>query len=240
MVRVLAFTSEPLTAMALEVLFRPCHDLSLLSVACNPTELLEQAVSTQPDVLLLTAGAVVDWDLFHTLHSKCPDTKIVLWVHEISPEVAYEAVKSGARGILKKTLAPEMVLKCVRKVHAGEVWFEKSLTHSFLTGRTVKLSKREGQLVTLVSQGLKNKEIAALTSLTEGSVKVYLSRLFEKLGVRDRFELALFGLRNLNAGVDVTAATALESPPPAPGQAGAVRRKMNSQSARLFFARAGQ
>ena len=61
------------------------------------------------------------------------------------------------------------------------------------------LSRREGQLITLLSQGLKNKEIAFTLKITEGTVKVYLSHLFQKVGVKDRFELAVFGLNNLTA-----------------------------------------
>ncbi len=80
-----------------------------------------------------------------------------------------------------------MLVKCVRKVHAGELWFEKALTQTFLSGRTVKVSRRESELINLVSQGLKNKEIATVMGVTEGTVKVYLSRLFGKIGARDRF-----------------------------------------------------
>ena len=69
-----------------------------------------------------------------------------------------------------------------------------------MTARRYSLTRREGQLVTLLSQGLKNKEIATALSISEGTVKVYLSRLFQKLGVKDRFELALYGLKNLTPG----------------------------------------
>jgi two-component system nitrate/nitrite response regulator NarL len=62
------------------------------------------------------------------------------------------------------------------------------------------LSPREGQLVTLLSHGLKNKEIGAALRITEGTVKVYLSRLYDKVGVQDRFELALYALRNRGIG----------------------------------------
>ena len=91
-------------------------------------------------------------------------------------------------------------MKCLQKVQAGELWFEKALTDSFLCARRVALTQREGQLVSLLSQGLKNKEIATTLMISEGTVKVYLSRLFQKVGVKDRFELALFGLKNLTTG----------------------------------------
>jgi two-component system response regulator DesR len=96
----------------------------------------------------------------------------------------------GVRGILRKTLPTELQVKCLQKVQAGELWFEKALTDSFLCARRVALTQREGQLVSLLSQGLKNKEIATTLMISEGTVKVYLSRLFQKVGVKDRFELA--------------------------------------------------
>jgi DNA-binding CsgD family transcriptional regulator len=103
----------------------------------------------------------------------------------------------GVRGVLRKTLGPELLIKCLGKVCEGELWFDKSLTASFLSAKMVALTKRESQLVALLSQGLKNKEIASTLQISEGTVKVYLSRLFQKVGVKDRFELALYGLKNL-------------------------------------------
>src|SRR5207244_12826951 len=91
---------------------------------------------------------------------------------------------------------------CLKCVKDGELWFEKALTDNLMTTRRYALTRREGQLVALLSQGLKNKEIATAMDISEGSVKVYLSRLFQKLQVKDRFELALFGLKNLNPSPD--------------------------------------
>ena len=98
---------------------------------------------------------------------------------------------------MRKTLPPELLLECIHKVHGGELWFEKSLTDGLAATNRIALTRREGQLVTLLSQGRKNKEIASLLMITEGTVKVYLSKLYDKLGVKDRFELALYGLKNL-------------------------------------------
>ena len=107
----------------------------------------------------------------------------------------------GIRGILRKSLPLETLNRCLCRVHEGELWFEKALTDSLMTARRYTLTRREGQLVALLSQGLKNKEIATALTISEGTVKVYLSRLFQKLGVKDRFELALYGLRNLSSGL---------------------------------------
>jgi DNA-binding CsgD family transcriptional regulator len=98
-------------------------------------------------------------------------------------------------------------------VAEGGLWFEETLKTSFSNAKAVALTRRESQLVSLLSHGLKNKEIASTLFITEGTVKVYLSRLFQKLGVKDRFELALYGLKNLPAGTAL-----LETPQPQPIQ----------------------
>ena len=124
--------------------------------------------------------------------------EIVARFHD--PRAAERAHAEFVARFRAKTLPTDLQVKCLQKVQAGELWFEKALTDSFLCARRVALTQREGQLVSLLSQGLKNKEIATTLMISEGTVKVYLSRLFQKVGVKDRFELALFGLKNLTTG----------------------------------------
>jgi DNA-binding NarL/FixJ family response regulator len=125
---------------------------------------------------------------------------IVLWVGNTSRELVSQAEGLGIRAILRKTMPAERQVACLRAVCEGAEWFEKGLTDGPLGVRGVALTRRQGQLVHLLTQGLHNREIAEALGITEGAVKVYLSRLFNKLGVKDRFEMALFGLMNLPAG----------------------------------------
>jgi two-component system, NarL family, nitrate/nitrite response regulator NarL len=234
------YTSEPLHSIALDVVLRPLEDISLLPVVSDIADLLPQVVLSKPQVILLAVDTKVDWGLLNQLRRESPDSKVVLWLLDITPELAYQAIEYGVRGILRKNLAPEMIVKCVRKVHAGELWLENALTQTFLSGRAIKVSKREGELIKLVSQGLKNKEIATVMGVTEGTVKVYLSRLFGKIGARDRFELALIGLRNAPSGMDfgssqIHTLTDFSAGPEEPVEA--VPKKGQAQSTRLFFAR---
>lgn len=162
-------------------------------------------------------------------------------MNELTPELAFQAIERGVRGILRKNLPPDMILKCVRKVYEGELWFEKNFTQTFLSGRAIKVSDREGQLIQLVSEGLKNKEIASVMSVTEGTVKVYVSRLFDKLGVKDRLDLALFALRNSQSYADAASDPARKSTLESPDdRAEAPATKGPRQPARIFFARNGQ
>jgi DNA-binding NarL/FixJ family response regulator len=200
MTRILLYSDEPILAKGLESVLRLVEGLELLPSCTTLAGLREQMACCTPDVLLLDLTPEVTFAVLSDLKHSMADLKIVLWVNSISTELAFQAMGLGVRGILRKTLLPELQVKCLQKVQAGELWFEKALTDSFLCARRVSLTRREGQLIGLLSQGLKNKEIATGLRISEGTVKVYLSRLFEKVGAKDRFELALFGLKNLSNG----------------------------------------
>jgi len=201
MTRILLCVGEPVLAKGLEDVLRQVDGFELLPT-CRGVDALMQSASegTEPDLVLLDLTQDVTFAVMNELRHTLANAKIVLWVKSVSTELAFQAMGLGVRGILRKQLPAELQVKCLQKVQAGELWFEKALTDSFLSSRRVALTKREGELVSLLVQGLKNKEIGAAMAVSEATVKVYLSRLFEKAGVKDRFELALFGLKNLTTG----------------------------------------
>jgi len=196
-IRVLLFTDEPIIANGLIGVFRKASGLKLAAISNDPVTLAETAVSVNADLVLLDMPAVPDFSLIFDLQKRIANCRTVLWVRTISNEMAYQAVANGVCGILWKTSTPERLLNCLRVVAEGGLYYEDSIQSGFLAAKAVRLTPREGQLVSLLAQGLKNKEIAAFLSISEGTVKVYFSRLFRKLGVKDRFELALYGLRNM-------------------------------------------
>jgi len=200
MARVLLCTDEPILAEGLTKILSAADGLDLCSWCQHVEQLTEQLDLHQPDLLLVDLTSNVTFSILGGLRGIARQAKIVLWVHTISAELALQAMSLGIRGILRKTLPVETLLRCLSRVREGELWFDKALTDSIIGVRRYSLSRREGQLVTLLSQGLKNKEIASVLTISEGTVKVYLSRLFQKLGVKDRFELALYGLKNLAPG----------------------------------------
>ena len=198
MASVLLCSDEPILAEGLSRILGDSDDL--LSYCPRMEDLRTQLQFHQPDLLLVDLTAGITFSVLSGLHEAVSNAKIVLWVHQISTELALQAMSLGVRGILRKTLPVETLLRCLNRVHDGELWFEKTLTDSIMSARRYSLTRREGQLVSLLSNGLKNKEIATALNISEGTVKVYLSRLFQKLGVKDRFELALYGLKNLTPG----------------------------------------
>src|SRR5574340_758166 len=200
MTRVLLYSDQPILAMGLESVLRSVEGFELVGICSSVSCLSEKLAAASADITLLDLTPEITFGSLTDLKRLAPHCQFVLWVNTISTELAFQAMGLGVRGILRKTLPSDLQIKCLQKVHAGELWFEKALTDSFLSARRVALTQREGQLVSLLSQGLKNKEIAATLTISEGTVKVYLSRLFQKVGVKDRFELALFGLKNLTTG----------------------------------------
>ena len=200
MIRVLLYTDEPVLASGLETVLVPSTGFQLVSMCSGTGSLVQEARLHNPGLLLLDLTQDLTFGVLLDAQRQLPGARIVLWVRTISTELAYQAIEHGVRGILRKTHPADVLVKCLQMVADGGLWFEETLKASFNSMRTISLTRRESQLVSLLSQGLKNKEIAATLFISEGTVKVYLSRLFQKLGVKDRFELALFGLKNMPSG----------------------------------------
>jgi DNA-binding NarL/FixJ family response regulator len=206
MSNVLLCANEPILAEGLRRILENVPGLELAGCCPRLEDLREQVEAIQPDILLVDLTADVTFSVLSGLREAVSTSRIVVWVHAISTELALQLMSLGVRGILRRTLPVETLVRCLLRVNEGELWFEKALTDSIMTAHSYSLTRREGQLVALLSQGLKNKEIAYQLSISEGTVKVYMSRLFQKLGVKDRFELALYGLKNLAPGSRVTEA----------------------------------
>jgi len=206
MSNVLLYADEPILAAGIHRVLENAPGLKFAGVCSRPEDLDQQLELHRPDILLVDLTSEITFGALSGMRGKAPGAKIVLWVQEISTELAMQSVSLGVRGIASRTLPVETLIHCLTCVDGGELWFEKALTDSILTAQRYSLTRREGQLVALLSQGLKNREIAFQLCISEGTVKVYMSRLFQKLGVNDRFELALYGLRNLAPGSRVTEA----------------------------------
>jgi two-component system, NarL family, nitrate/nitrite response regulator NarL len=194
---IVAFTDEPITELGLQVLLRVDSEFKLICVCRAMEEFIHAAGQHQPDLLLFgltnesNVGAALE------LRRVAPHAAVVVWSREVSADLAHRAIDMGVRGFVCTSAQADTFKECLRVAGGGELWMEKSLTMSLLNNRPIHLSRRQRQLVGLLVQGLKNKEIAATLGISEGTVKAYFTTLFEKVGAKDRFELALFGLKNL-------------------------------------------
>jgi DNA-binding NarL/FixJ family response regulator len=135
--------------------------------------------------------------------------KIIILTASEDKNEFVQAMKLGCSGIVLKQTAPELIIKSIRKVHAGEIWLDSHTTAPVMrqfaapgdviggSGKTRErspLSQREREIVGLVAQGYKNKEMAEKMFISEQTVKNHLHNIFDKLGVSDRLELALYAI----------------------------------------------
>jgi DNA-binding NarL/FixJ family response regulator len=136
-------------------------------------------------------------------------------VDEESKEDFVDAVRQGCCGIVPRQTSTELLIKCIRKVHVGEFWLDRTTTAEVIRRLAKKgsgspgtgarlglreqggaLSTREREIVILVAQGFKNKEMAERMFISEQTVKNHLHNIFDKLGVSDRLELALYAIHH--------------------------------------------
>ncbi len=163
--------------------------------------------STNQELVLLDLTGEFTFETLAETHARMPGCNLVIRVGPMSRELIFQALEYGVRGILPVQLLPEMLLQSLRRIAKGEVVIEVTDSGFDPVGeKRISFSEREKQVVELLAQGLKNKEIAAAMNLAEGTVKVYLSRLFKKTKVRDRFELMLYRAqdRKLLSNADAT------------------------------------
>lgn len=195
--RLLLYCEHPILAFGLQAILKDEKDF-IINLTTSREDAVALVQGGQADILLLDMTADFHLGFLQEIKRTGADCKIALWVDSISTETAYQAFSLGVRGILQKMLLPDVFLTHLRSIREGNLWIEKGLMNSIASAKTVTLTRREAQLVSLLAQALKNKEIATTLNVTENTVKAYLSRLFQKLGVKDRLELALYGLKNLN------------------------------------------
>jgi len=160
-------------------------------------EFLRAAEEQQPDILLYSLADDPNLSVALALRRVAPRAAVVICGRDLPAEVAHQALNLGVRGFVCRSAQPSAIKECLRVAASGDLWMEQSLSMRLLNSRPIRLSPRQGQLLGLLVQGLKNKEIATSLGITEGTVKAYLTTLFEKVGAKDRFELALYGLKNL-------------------------------------------
>lgn len=200
---VFACEAQPIVVEGLERVLGATTDLQFVGWASNAAEALRRIGETRPDLALIdhSQGLRSALQMVSALRDVSMTTRSVLWIGEMAESEAVRALQFGARGVLRKSLGIPSLLECLRAVLAGQVWIENGLANQvagMLAPRSApRLTPREREIVRLVCRGMKNKQIAESLQITAGTVKVHLMHVFEKTGVKDRFELAIHGRRML-------------------------------------------
>jgi two-component system nitrate/nitrite response regulator NarL len=187
--------------------------------SCQPAAFAAAVgAGNQPDVLLLDITAGLTFADLSDLHGCIPDCPVVLWADALPLELMFKTLEFGVRGIVQRNVQPDQLVESLRKVAAGELQIGFGATsETAQPRRRVSLTPREREIVSFLRQGMRNKQIAGEMGITEGTVKIYLFRLFHKLGVRNRFELARAGTQDqlqLTQGPPITPEKVEKTMPP--------------------------
>lgn len=199
MTTIVLYSVHPMLAAGLGKILAETEDFRLAAACGNLAQIVPEIRRTDATLALIELTHEVTLPVLKEILREIHGLPAILWVDQVSAEFASQVIGVGIRGILRKTLSVDLHLECLGKVAQGELGLEKFLSDELLSSQRVALTPRERQMMGLVAQGLRNKEIAYSLGITEGTVKVYLSRLFQKVGATDRLDLALFALRNLAA-----------------------------------------
>ena len=215
-IRVMIADDHPIIREGLRKLLSLEADIDVVGEAADGREVLDKVGDLQPDVILLDLR-MPNLDGFGALqtlkHINCKARVIVLTASEDKNEFV-QAMKLGCSGIVLKQTSADLIVKSIRKVHSGEIWLDSLTTAAVMrqfatpqeqalhaAGAPVPpgrerspLSNREREIVGLVAQGYKNKEMAEKMFISEQTVKNHLHNIFDKLGVSDRLELALYAI----------------------------------------------
>jgi DNA-binding NarL/FixJ family response regulator len=200
-IRLVVADDHPLVLRGIEVLLASEPDCEILASCSDGNETLEAVRLHQPGILVLDSRMPGrdSLEVIRTLARERSSVRIVLHAEGSEEERIAKAVELGIRGLALKEWPPETLLQCIRRVHAGEYWLERRSAAEALEKLMRKapeassdpdsLTHRQREILALVCEGLRNKEIASKLSLSEATVKVHLRKLSAKLQVRGRLAL---------------------------------------------------
>jgi DNA-binding NarL/FixJ family response regulator len=192
--------TEPVAIEGVRSLLESAEGLRVVATENSVLDGVEAVRALQPSILLVekTFGihAIMDW--LKDIRESSPTTAVIVWSASFSEAESLRFLQAGAAGVLRKSTSLDVLLRCIRTVAAGGTWMEHNeLPQSERPVRSghTPLTARELQVMELVEQGMKNKDIASALGIRTGTVKIHLKHIFEKTGIRGRYGLALSGLR---------------------------------------------
>ncbi|GAA4753670.1 two-component system response regulator NarL [Sphingomonas daechungensis] len=197
--RILLADDHPMISTAIEALLRN-SPFEIAGMASTGEQALQKLDELNPDILLLDLQMPggTGMDVLRRLKMNGSKVRVVLLTAAIDDASLLEAKSLRVQGMVLKNSDPAFLLECLDHVSKGRRWFDpelsgraKELADTLGDREGPALSPRERQLINLVRKGLRNREIAEQLGVTEGTIKVYLHAVFEKLGVTSRTELAI-------------------------------------------------
>ena len=213
-IRILTADSNQMACRLLSDALSREPGLSVVASAADYDSMIRSLQAAKPDIALISAA--LPGGLLKTKPASSQNLSVacpwVLMLDESEPEAVVNAFRAGAKGVFARTQSDiRLLAKCVRRVIEGQVWVDSKQMLYLLEaltgtqdcalnggGTTPGLTRREESVVRLVVQGMVNREIAQQLRLSEHTIKNYLFRIFDKLGVSNRVELALYAVARLH------------------------------------------
>ena len=216
-IRIVVADDHPIFRDGLCKLLALEEDFEVVAQAQDGRQVLDVLQQYEPDILLLDLKmpGLDGLSTLQRLQVVKNKTRVIVLTASDDKNEFVQAMKLGTSGIVLKQTATELLIKSIRKVHAGEIWLDSHTTAAVIRQFVAAdeapavsaqpaprdrerspLSQREREIVALVAQGFKNKEMAEKMFISEQTVKNHLHNIFDKLGVSDRLELALYAIHN--------------------------------------------
>jgi DNA-binding NarL/FixJ family response regulator len=208
-IRVILADSQAIYRVGIRKIFALEDDLRVVAQA-DSLENLRAAIERYPTDIVLLEGSLLAGtaNVIPDLLRIAPDVKLIVQAVATDENQTVEFYRRGVRGIVSRSISPDLLVRCVRRIAAGETWIDnqsvswvieayRAQASAMVNPRIQpKLSPKEMAIITCITQGKRNKEIAFQLGTTEQVIKNYLRKIYDKLGVSDRLELALYCLHN--------------------------------------------
>jgi DNA-binding NarL/FixJ family response regulator len=208
-IRIILADSQAIYRVGIRKIFALEDDLRVVAQA-DSLENLRAAIERYPTDVVLLEGALLSGtaNVIPELLKSAPDVKLIVQAVSTDESYTVELYRRGVRGIITRSISPDLLVRCVRRIAAGETWIDNQSVNwvieayraqaaALVSPRSQpRLSPKEMSIITCITQGKRNKEIAFQLGTTEQVIKNYLRKIYDKLGVSDRLELALYCLHN--------------------------------------------
>ena len=206
--KVLIVDDDALIRDSLKILIGMEDDMIVVGTAANAQDALALCGQLQPDIVLMDVRMPIMDGVLGTklIRSQFSNIKVIILTTFKDDEYIKEAIKNGATGYMLKNQPSDSIIESLRAVHMGSVVLEKEVAQSLTSmlkdskkkqQKKLDITEREWDVLKLVGEGLANKEIADKLYLSEGTVRNYVTILLEKLSLRDRTQLAIYYVKNL-------------------------------------------
>ena len=209
-IRIMIVDDHAVIRAGLRMLIEQDQTMKVVAMVGNSSEAFERAEAELPDIIILdlVLGEEDGLTLLPALRETSPKSRVLILTGVLNPDAHRAAVRKGAMGIVLKEHAADLLLKAIQKVNEGEVWIDRSMMGMMIQElsrpnqtdpedtKMEALTTREREVILLVGEGLKNKQIAERLFISETTVTHHLSSVFSKLDVSDRLELIIYAFRN--------------------------------------------